>query len=235
MNLTNILLGTTSLFLIVGLVLSLNGLAEGRKSNDSIAELAQLKADIAKIEAEELALKPKPAGALATVSSPASGIPTAPDATDLAPLSEEMKNTIAGQEKMIEDSNNESPDAEDPPSPEVANPNTTDSEDSQMKSAALIKEAASLGTVTIAKKETALVIFTPSDGSELERGKIFSVRRGSGIMGQIQIDRLDESGVYVATMRPHGYSPDGYPDIQTGDTIIVTPQLPQSGNPIPPE
>jgi hypothetical protein len=47
------------------------------------------------------------------------------------------------------------------------------------------------------------------------------VRRNTGIIGTIQIDRLAETGEYVATMRPHGYSPDGYPDIQPGDTIII--------------
>jgi hypothetical protein len=84
--------------------------------------------------------------------------------------------------------------------------------------------AMDMGTVKSANKEQAIVIYEPSaNAPSFQPSRILAIRRNTGIIGTIVIERLDASGQYIATMRPHGYSPDGYPDIQPGDTVIVDP------------
>ena len=83
-----------------------------------------------------------------------------------------------------------------------------------------VRMALLMGTVTHAKKEFGSVIFKPTDTANFQPGKILNVRRNDGIIGQIEVDHLD-GGLYVCNMRPHGYSPDGFPDIQPGDEVII--------------
>ena len=87
-----------------------------------------------------------------------------------------------------------------------------------------VQMAMDMGTVKSANKEQAIVIYEPSPNEpSFQPSRILAIRRNTGIIGTIVIERLDASGQYIATMRPHGYSPDGYPDIQPGDTVIVDP------------
>lgn len=229
MNTTNILLGTTSLLLVVGFVLSMGGFNKNRGNESSKEELAELKEEIAKIKAEERAIELSrlrtPAPTYNPTPTPV--IPAVPEKTEVEPVSEDMKRVIEAQQEQIADLKDKNEELENAKTAvEKENENImadkTEARKEQSMAAFRIKNALTMGTVTTADKENALVIFTPSpSANNFQPGKILAVRRNTGIIGTIVIDRLAETGEYVATMRPHGYSPDGYPDIQPGDTIII--------------
>lgn len=230
MNMTNVLLGTTSILLVVGLALSFGDFTTGRSSDSSKEELAKLKAEIERLDAEERAMQlarlratSAPLIPVAPVPAP---IPVAPTTTEPAPISEDMQRVIDAQNEKIADLESEreeltaAKDAQEAEIEEI-NKEKTERRTDQTMAAFRVKNALAMGTVTAADKTNAMVIFTPSGSASFQPGKVLAVRRNSGIIGEIEIDRLDETGEYVATMRPHGYSPDNYPDIQPGDTIIL--------------
>jgi len=234
MNITNVLLGTTSILLVVGLALSFGDFRVSRVSDSSKEELAKLKAEIETLDAQERAmelarLRTPPSFPISPAPVTPAPIPVAPSPGGKpAPISEDMQRIIDAQNDKIADLETEKEElaaAKDAQEAEIEeiNKEKTERRTDQTMAAFRVKNALAMGTVTAADKANAMVIFTPSATAvnQFEPGKILSVRRNSGIIGEIQIDRLDETGEYVATMRPHGFSPDGYPDIQPGDTIII--------------
>lgn len=225
MNTTNILLGTTSLLIVVAFALSFGGFSKGRETKDSKAELAELKAEMTKMKDETRALELSRLRAVRPVYTPPPTTTPAPlpmtpgPAATTTSLDDEEKKRleeqIAAQQEAIDALESE---VEENFAPQ------TEEATQQAIAANRVKMAMDMGKVVSASKEHALVVYEPSSAAPgFQPGKILAVRRNTGIIGTIQIDRLDPSGQYIATMRPHGYSPDGYPDIQPGDTIIIDP------------
>ncbi len=227
MNTSNILLGTTTLLLVVGFALSMGGFTKNRENSASQDELAELKEEIAKIKAEERVIELNRLRTAATPYRSTPVIPAVPINTDVEPVSEDMKRVIEAQQEQIADLQGKNDElAISKAAVEKENEKVfeekTEAKKEQNMAAFRVKNALAMGTVTTANKDNALVIFTPSpSATNFQPGKILAVRRNTGIIGTIRIDRLAETGEYVATMRPHGYSPDGYPDIQPGDTVII--------------
>jgi hypothetical protein len=214
MNTTNFLLGTTSILIVVAFAFSFGGFNEGRDSQASKDELAKLTDAIEQLAAENRALernyaRTNPRNNTATsvsTTTPPSDLPIAPGPTTSDPDSESL-----GKIKELEDKNR---------ALEERRQITIE----QNMAAKKVQMAMDMGTVKSANKEQAIVIYEPSPNApSFQPSRILAIRRNTGIIGTIVIERLDASGQYIATMRPHGYSPDGYPDIQPGDTVIVDP------------
>ena len=94
----------------------------------------------------------------------------------------------------------------------------------QQMAAKRISMALDMGTVVSANKASGFVIFKPSlSAPNHQPGTTLSIRRNSGILGEIIVERLAEDGHYIATMKPQVFAPDGYPSILPGDTVIVNP------------
>jgi hypothetical protein len=229
MNTTNFLLGTTSILIVVAFAFSFGGLNEGRNSEASKDELAKLTDAIEQLAAENRALernyaRTNPQNNTATsvsTTTPPSGLPIAPGPTTSNPDSESL-----GKIKELEDKNR----ALEEKALALEEENDRANEErrqitiEQNMAAKKVQMAMDMGTVKSANKEQAIVIYEPSaNAPSFQPSRILAIRRNTGIIGTIVIERLDASGQYIATMRPHGYSPDGYPDIQPGDTVIVDP------------
>ncbi|HAN81582.1 MAG TPA: hypothetical protein DCQ59_00075 [Verrucomicrobiales bacterium] len=229
MNTTNFLLGTTSILIVVAFILSFGGFNEGRDSQASKDELAKLTDAIEQLAAENRALERNyartnrpnnPATSVSTTAPPA-GLPVAPGPATSNPDSESL-----GKIKELEDKNR----ALEEKALALEEENDRANEErrqitiEQNMAAKKVQMAMDMGTVKSANKEQAIVIYEPSaNAPSFQPSRILAIRRNTGIIGTIVIERLDASGQYIATMRPHGYSPDGYPDIQPGDTVIVDP------------
>ena len=225
MNTTNLLLGTTSLLIVVAFALSFGGFSKGRETSDSQEELAMLKDEMTKMKDETRALELSRLRA----TRPAYPLPpsTTPAPLPMAPGPVATESGLAEAEKIrLEQQIKDLKEANDGLIQENAEVFAEETEEAikQRMAAKRIEMAMNMGTVVSASKENALVIYTPaSSAPNFQPGKVLAIRRNTGIIGTIQIDYLDTSGQYIATMRPHGYSPDGYPDIQPGDTVIIDP------------
>ncbi|MEJ6580821.1 MAG: hypothetical protein QNL33_02500 [Akkermansiaceae bacterium] len=228
MNTTNILLGTISLLLVVAFAVSFGGFRNDKESDESQVLRQQLQAEITKAEAETEALRLKQLGASASYVAPPSIIPPVPvvptpvstepsDAELLAKLETTMaeKEQLAAErdefEKKLELSEKET---------DAANSEKNKIKEEEKRRATKVRMALLMGTVTNANKEYGSVIFQPTETANFQPGKILNVRRNDGIIGKIEVIRLDNN-LYVCDMRPHGYSPDGFPDIQPGDEVII--------------
>ncbi|MEN8773178.1 MAG: cell division protein ZapB [Akkermansiaceae bacterium] len=226
MNTTNILLGTTSILIVVAFALALGGFSDGRDDKSNKAELADLRSEIEKIAAANRALELShlrstranlPITSPVTASSPlpvAPGPATTPDPDSLDKIKElEDKNRELEEKTVALEEENDR-----------VNQERKKITVEQNMAAKKIQMAMDMGTVRSANKEQAIVIYQPSvSAPSFQPGRVLAIRRNTGIVGTIVIERLDATGQYIATMRPHGYSPDGYPDIQPGDTVIVDP------------
>ena len=238
MNSTNLLLGMTCLLLVVGFALSFGDFTQSRGSNADRDEIAELRAEIERMDAEDHALelsRLRQLSPLPTITAPvvADPLPIAPSAPKVDPLAEQMKDIISTLEEKNQELEDEKEELEDEKEQLMSDKETLEAENEDIfeerveerkqdsMAAFRVKNALTLGTVTSADKTNALVIFTPASSQNFQPGRILAVRRNTGIVGQIEIDRLASTGEYVASMRPHGYSPDNYPDIQVGDTIII--------------
>lgn len=229
MNTTNFLLGTTSILIVVAFAFSFGGFKEGRDSQASKDELAKLTNAIEQLAAENRALERnyartnRPSNPVTSVSTttPSAGLPIAPGPATSDPDSESL-----GKIKELEDKNR----ALEEKALALEEENDRANEErrqitiEQNMAAKKVQMAMDMGTVKSANKEQAIVIYEPSaNAPSFQPSRVLAIRRNTGIIGTIVIERLDASGQYIATMRPHGYSPDGYPDIQPGDTVIVDP------------
>lgn len=220
MNTTNILLSTTAILIVVAFGLSFSGFSKKRDDPENQEKIEELARKLEEMEADRRALelsqlRASQGSAFLTMENspgPSSIDDLAPgetssdfDDTERA----ELENTIRDLEETLEEQT------------ELINEERNRITEQQNAAAARVRMALDMGTVVSANKESGFVIYRPSESAPVyQPGKILSVRRNSGVLGEIQIDRLDPSGEYVATMRPQVFAPDGYPDIRPGDTII---------------
>jgi len=220
MNTTNILLATTSILILVAFGLSLKGFSDDRDDPDNREEFAQLKKEMEELEAERRAFELSQLRAAAPPVSPVSDPEPIIDDEPLEAITPGSATTeldeserSALEERIAELENGIQQQEEE-----------TEEEALYKKREKMISMALDMGTVLSASKEHATVIYEPSRNSPNHQpGTMLAVRRKSGIIGEIEVDRLDASGKYVATMRPQDFTEDGYPDIRPGDTIIIDP------------
>lgn len=234
MNLTNFLLATTSLLLVVAFALSFGGFTKNINSDASTSQRDEIKAKIAQAEEEarrlELAalrrqnsITPSYIAPATTQAAPIIAPSPVVEPTPIAQTDQDLLDSLTQQlgdaTSRIEELEDENMGHES--EIEEIHAERTERRTQTNMEAFKIRNATTMGTVKSANKENALVIFSPSPTAPaLENGAIYAVRRNDGIIGKVRLDRHDITGDYVATMRPHGYSADGYPDIQPGDTII---------------
>jgi hypothetical protein len=217
MNTTNILLATTSLLIVVAFGLSFGGFSKNRKSSDSKAEMAELRKQWDEMQAERRAFELTQAQAMRPAPVAPAPLPVAPTAA--TPLDNTKLEELEDQIKDLQEENETLQDEM-----EIVTKPLNEAKAKQQMDAKRISMALDMGTVISANKETGFVIFKPSISSPNHQpGTVLSVRRNSGILGDIVVDRLAENGQYVANMKPQVFAPDGYPDILPGDTIIVNP------------
>ena len=91
----------------------------------------------------------------------------------------------------------------------------------QERDAQRVTNALLMGNVSAFKKDWAWLSFSPTDSANFQPGQELGIRRNSGILGRITIDRF-EGDQYVANVKENAYA-GGIPDIVEGDEIIVIP------------
>lgn len=229
MNTTNILLGTTSLLLVVAFAVTFGGFSKNKDSDEALLRRKAIEAEIARTEAEAEALRletarmtaaPYIAGAIPAIApSPittSTPVTTASEADLKRRLEEEeAKSTaLAAANSDLEDKLETSKAEID-----AAYEEKNKIKEEQKRRADKVRQSLLMGTVTNSNKDYAQVIFRPTASGNFQPGQVLAIRRNDGIVGRIVVDRFDQ-GLYVCTMRPNGYSPDGFPDIVEGDEVI---------------
>lgn len=189
MNTTNILLGATSLLLIIGLVLSFGGFSKSKNDPASKAELAEIKAELAQLEAQNRALELNRFRRQVTPIAPVTPIATAPTTSQ---LDDQLKAQLRDHEEKIAKLESDNLDLnEKAKSIEAENEKLfeekTEARQEDRMAAFRVKNALTLGTVISADKLNGFAIFQPSPeaNSTFQPGRVLAVRRNDGIIGNI--------------------------------------------------
>ena len=230
MNTTNILLGTTSLLLVVAFALSFGGLNKNRGSAANKKEYEEIRAELEKQKAlyDQMQLE-NLRNRAASVTTPITPSPSTPIET--APLDDDIKKklqeTIERQKDEIVELEVEKDKAEI--KAKVNEKETlllmrekTKLAQRQQRDAQRVTTALLMGMVDGFNKEYGFLTFTPTENGNFQPGQELGIRRNSGILGRITIDRL-QGNQYIANVKENAYA-GGIPEIVEGDEIIVVPR-----------
>jgi hypothetical protein len=223
MNTTNILLGTTSLLLVVAFALSFGDFNKNRNSASANKEYEEIRAELAAQKAlfDKMQLENLRSSAITTpVPAP---IAPSPAPTEIAPLSEDLKSKLEAEIAKLKDEKDKAELKADTNEKEtlILMGEKTKAAQRQERDAQRVTNALLMGNVSAFKKDWAWLSFSPTDSANFQPGQELGIRRNSGILGRITIDRL-EGDQYVANVKENAYA-GGIPDIVEGDEIIVIP------------
>ena len=232
MNTTNILLGITSLLLVVAFALSFGNLNKNSKSDSANEEYEALRTEIAaaKLAQEKMQLEILRSNSVASATPAPTPVITTPAPTETAPLSEDLKSKL---EARIEELQKEKSELVDDKEKAERKAEVNEKEamivlgdkrkaaQRQERDARRVTNALLMGTVSAFKKEWAWLSFAPTDSANFQPGQELGIRRNSGILGRITVNRL-EGNQYIADVKENAYA-GGIPDIVEGDEIIVVP------------
>ncbi len=232
MNTTNILLGTTSLLLVVAFALSFGNFSKNRNSDANNKEYEQLRTELAAAKATQEKMQLEFLRSSTAAATPTTSAPVIPSAvaTETAPLDDDLKKKLEEQIAALESENSElekekekaelKADVNEKETLLVMREKTKEAQ-RQQRDAKRVTEALLMGTVSGFNKEYGFLTFVPTENANFQPGKELGIRRNSGILGRITIDRL-EGDQYIANVKENAYA-GGIPDIVEGDEVIVVP------------
>lgn len=229
MNITNLLLATTSILILVAFILSFGNFKRDSSSDDSRKQREELILELAKIRAENNALReaslhqaPSPPVQIVPATSAPAAAPT-PATTELsdeqARQIEELQNQLEEERENNEAATQKALQAEEETLYFMRE--KTREEQREKRKQNRIRIALKMGTVDTVNTEYGFITFNPVGGMIFQPGQKLGIRRQSGVLGQIKIDR-QEGVQYVANLIPNPYA-GGLPPVTIGDELIRLP------------
>ena len=231
MNMITVLLGATGLLLVVAVAMAFGTM----NSQTDKPEVARLKAEIAALQAQEQQLAAPAPGALlpphptplalAPFAVPPNNddVPLIGDETAIAKLEQEIRDAdqkfaeLALKTEGVELENKVLKQEQDL----ISNP-TIKADRKNRARASTIKAALLQARVVQWAEDGFAVIDVHRD--DLQVGTILAIRRQTGILGQLVVDKLyPEAGQAIANPVKGTFPTGGEPDVQPGDDLIIPP------------
>lgn len=240
MNVTSLFLGMLSVVLLMFLLFSLRDMNSG---GSSTAEHDLLRREIQELRDESKTLRlqaalrrqppsqqiyqaPAPQPTLQAQSSPSPPLPTKPVddalAEQIAELQAQLddeKETSAQLAEKAEKAERKKDVAEKEAG--MAWEERTKVQQKAERGRRHIEMALTMGTVTEVNTEYGFLVFTPSGRQQFQSDQVLGIRRNSGILGTVRVDR-DLGGSFSANMMPNAYA-GGIPPVEAGDELIILP------------
>jgi len=242
MNTTGFLLGMMTIMVLIAFITSFGGIQFGN-NNQPNEEREKLRSEIAELQQESAKLRlqaalqraPLPYNSPAPYVAPTntSTISTSPPAVE-KPLTQELSSEIDELKKQLAEQEETNAALEETNEKVERQKNVAEKEASmawsertkvqqkQERERRRIEIALTMGTVQAVNSEYGFLTFRPSPNQQFSRGQTLGIRRNSGVLGQIIIDR-EQEGDYIANIKPNAYA-GGIPPIQEGDEVIVLPE-----------
>jgi len=234
MNATNILLGTTSLLLVVAFALSFGNFNKNRDSDSANKEYDKIRAELAAQQAlfDKMQLENLRRSAITSTTPAPAPTPVIPEPSpaETAPLSEDLKSKLEAQIEKLQQEKTELVDDREKAerkadvSEEEARllmREQTKAAQRQERDAQRVTNALLMGTVDGFNKEWSFLSFVPTEHANFQPGQELGIRRNTGILARITIDRL-EGNQYIANVKQNAYA-GGVPEIVEGDEVINIP------------
>lgn len=209
MNITQILLGSTAAMLVAALILSYSAMKDGegedgrrQTAKELIDENARLQAELDRMRGGQPMAAPQPAEK-----------PDSMSATKLRELEEQNRKLLADKEAA--EKKQKQAEAETL----AMNERASGQHDKQARRAKLIAQAMLMAQVKEVAKVDGKIQFVVLDvkQSNVRMGSRLAIRRNTGIVGEVEITRMDAEAT-VADPLPNAV---GKIDIKQGDELII--------------
>lgn len=218
MNITQILLGTTAALLLAALVFSYTSMQDGVQQNKLSLSAKELMEENKRLEAELIRMRTGRAPAVAAQPIEA---PKNVDNERMRALEEQnklLKEKMADEEKRRKQAEEETL---------AMNERHAEKYDKESRRARLIEQAMIMAQIKEVAREKEdgpiqLIVLEARSEQGVRVGTELAIRRGTGIVGRVQVSNIDISGNIFADPLP-GTFPGGDMDLKVGDELIVPP------------
>lgn len=214
MNITHILLGSTAAILIAALFLSYSAMKNGEAENGRRVSAEALMEDNIRLQAE-----------IARLRSGQGYRSPQPNPTPEA-VPEEKLNELEQQNRLLreqlETAQQKAQQAEEEAI--ALTEREAGKQNSEKRRANLIQQATLMAQVKEVAEDQGIhvIVLDVKMRDYVPEGLELGIRRGTGIIGRLQVSRIDIDGNYFADPLP-GSFPGGAIDVSVGDELIVPP------------
>ena len=233
MNMMSVLLGATGLLLLAALVLSFGTMNKDSGSKGSQAELSQLRSEIERLNAAEDELRLLQQQQFLASNPPAAPAPAPTPGPDAAAAIEEANRiaALAAENAALKNENDALRDDVETTEKKAQvykdeagfiAQRDLEQHDLDQRRARVIREALLIARLTEWSKDDGFAVITIERPENVQEGSVLAVRRNTGIIGQVRISGMYESGQAVADPIPATFIGGGV-DLQPGDELIIPP------------
>ena len=215
MNITHILLGSTAAILIAALLLSYSAMKNGEAEDGRRVSAEALMEENIRLQAE-----------IARLRNGQDYGPAAQVAQTLEVVPEEKLTELEQQNRLLieqlEAEQKKRQQAEEETMALVER--EAGKQDSEKRRAKLIQKATLMAQVKEVAQDQGIyvIVLDVKMRDHVREGQELGIRKGSGIIGRLQVSRIDIDGNYFADPLP-GSFPGGSIDVKVGDELIVPP------------
>lgn len=214
MNITQILLGSTAVILLVAIVLSYSDMKDGEAEYGMKQSAAELMQDNARLQEELDRLRS------GVVASPAKAVVEVPEEMSSDKLAEiEKQNTLLREQLASEAEKREQAEAE-----AVA---LTERQSGRINKEERRARMITIATLMAQVKEVAedqgisIIVLDVMMPEQVQLYTELAIRRGNGIVGRLSVSNIVEGNVFADPIP--GTFPGGSIDVKVGDELIIPP------------
>ncbi|MGB0774401.1 MAG: hypothetical protein ACPG32_05140 [Akkermansiaceae bacterium] len=213
MNVTQILLGTTAAMLLMALLLSFNAMKDGEVGDQRRISYADLQNENLRLRAE----------LTSTRTGQPAATPTTPIETPPS-VSEQDMEALKEQNRLLKEKNEEEARKRKQAEDETLamNKRHVERHSKAAKREKLITQALLMGVVkqVHAPAGTPELVIVETKRPNVREGTRLAIRRGTGIIGLIEVTRVDGTNCFAEPL----LNPGGVVDVKVGDELILPPQ-----------
>jgi hypothetical protein len=230
MNMMSVLIGATGILLIAAVALSFGSMSRANGSEASQAELVELRAEIERLNAAEAELQLLQQQQFLS-GNQAMGL-TTPGPGSAAVLEEaERIAQLTAENAALKDENvalkgevevsEQKADVYRDEAGLIAQ-REMERHHQEQRRARVIREALLIARVTEWSENDGFAVITIERPENVQEGAVLAIRRNSGVIGQVQVSGIYESGQAVVDPVDATFL-GGSIDIQPGDELIIPP------------
>ncbi|MGB1261130.1 MAG: hypothetical protein ACPG6P_13880 [Akkermansiaceae bacterium] len=214
MNVTQILLGSTAAMLLMALILSFNSMKKGEVNDHNVQRYVELEKENARLQGELTSIR---------TGQPAAA-PIAPPEAPASASKEEIEALKEKNRLLAERAEQEKVKRERAEKETLAmNERYAKKRDKYAQRQRLIAKALTMARVKgLGKSDDGKIEFVilATTHANVRVGSRLAIRRGTGILGMVEITRLDAEACIADPLM----NPGGTIDIKVGDELILPPE-----------
>lgn len=216
MNITHILLGSTAAILIAALILSYSAMKNGEAEDGRRVSAEALMEDNIRLQAEIVRLRSGQEYGSATQPIQTPEVVPEEKLTELEKQNRLLSEQLEAEQKKRAQAEEEAM---------ALAEREAGKQNAEKRRANLIQKATLMAQIKEVAEDQGIhvIVLDVKMRDHVREGQELGIRRGTGIIGRLQVSRIDIDGNYFADPLP-GSFPGGSIDVNIGDELIVPPR-----------